>query len=57
MKKTGKRTKEAHVANTKYGMGDSYGTGIKQNMGKMRENYMDIPVGKKMGKLKKVTLA
>lgn len=52
-----KRTKEAHTANTKYGMGDSYGTGIKQNIGKMRENYMDIPVSKKMNKLKKVTLA
>lgn len=57
MKKPGKRTKEAHVANTKYGSGDNYGTGIKQKVGILRDSYMDIPVSKKIGKVKKITLA
>lgn len=57
MKKLGKRVKEAHVANTKYGSGDSYGTGIKQKVGIMRDSYMDNPIKPSMGKIKKVTLA
>jgi len=32
-----KANKEAHVANTKYGMGDYYGSGIRNPIGKMRE--------------------
>lgn len=32
-----KGLKQAHTANTKYGMGDYYGTGIKAPLGKMRE--------------------
>ena len=35
--KTGKKVQEAHVSNTKYGMGDYYGTGIKQKMGTIRD--------------------
>lgn len=31
---------ESHVANTKYGMGDNYGTGIKQKVGRMREDQL-----------------
>lgn len=42
-----KRTKEAHTAPTKYGMGDYYGTGIKQKMGRVRDNYVDYPVASK----------
>lgn len=52
MKKS-KTHKEAHAMSNKIGMGDYYGTGIKQKMGKMRESYtpMDNPVSLK--KLKK----
>lgn len=34
-----KANKQAHVANTKYGMGDSYGMGVKAKIGKMRGSY------------------
>ncbi len=45
-----KRTNEAHTANTKFGSGDYYGTGIKQKVGRMREDYMSNPISpKKMG--------
>jgi NAD dependent epimerase/dehydratase family enzyme len=30
----------AHTANTKYGMGDNYGTGIKAKLGRVREDMM-----------------
>ena len=51
MNKKLKRTPEAHVANTKYGMGDYYGTGIKQKVGTMRESYMEAgkPKSKSLG--------
>lgn len=29
--------KKAHTANTKFGMGDNYGTGIKQKIGRIRD--------------------
>lgn len=32
-----KKNRFAHVANTKYGMGDHYGTGIRQKLGRMRD--------------------
>jgi hypothetical protein len=32
-----KSNKEAHAPNTKYGMGDNYGTGIRAKIGKMRD--------------------
>lgn len=35
-----KPLKNAHTPNTKYGMGDHYGSGVKNNVGKMRENSM-----------------
>ena len=38
-KKTGPN-KFAHVTNTKYGMGDNYGTGIKAKVGRMRDDSM-----------------
>jgi hypothetical protein len=36
-KKVGKN-KFAHTPNTPYGMGDFYGTGVKQKIGRVREN-------------------
>ena len=35
-KKPGKN-RFAHTQNTKYGMGDNYGTGVRAKIGKMRE--------------------
>lgn len=35
-----KSLKNAHTPNTKYGMGDNYGSGIKNKVGKMRDNSM-----------------
>ena len=32
-----KKNRFAHTANTKYGMGDNYGTGIRAKLGKMHE--------------------
>lgn len=42
----------AHTANTAYGMGDNYGSGIKAKLGRVREDTMGMV---KMGpkKLKK----
>lgn len=40
MKKTPKAFKEAHSANKKFGMGDHYGTGIKNPVGKLRDEYL-----------------
>ncbi len=41
-----KPLKNAHTPNTKLGMGDSYGSGLKNKIGKMREDSMgmnDVP--------------
>lgn len=39
---------EAHTAKTKFGMGDNYGSGVKQKMGKMRSDSVGMrPVTKK----------
>lgn len=46
-KKIGKN-KFAHTADIKYGMGDNYGTGIKQKTGRMREESVGMrPVSRK----------
>jgi hypothetical protein len=37
-----KKPRFAHTANTKYGMGDNYGTGIKAKLGKMREDSVGM---------------
>lgn len=37
-----KKNRFAHTANTKYGMGDHYGTGVKAKIGKMREDSMGM---------------
>lgn len=49
MKKIENNT-EAHVDHTRYGMGDYYGTGIKQKVGTIRQEYMGLssPNPKKM---------
>jgi len=39
MKKSSNNT-EAHVDHTRYGMGDYYGTGVKQKIGTVRQDYM-----------------
>lgn len=43
---------EWHTAQTKFGMGDYYGTGIKQKIGRLRDSSLDAnPVSKsKLGK-------
>lgn len=35
-----KPKKESHASSSKIGMGDFYGTGVKQNVGHVREDYM-----------------
>jgi len=39
-----KGLKNSHTPNTKIGMGDYYGQGIKQKVGKMRSSSMDFSV-------------
>lgn len=47
----GKSHKESHVAPTKYGMGDYYGSGIKQKVGRIRDDYISKPISSsKLGK-------
>ena len=33
---------EWHTAKTKYGMGDNYGTGVRQKLGRVREDTMGM---------------
>ena len=43
-----KANKQAHVQNTKYGMGDHYGQGLKAKVGKMRDGTVGfVPLTKK----------
>lgn len=44
--KKAKSIKQFHTANTKIGKGDSYGTGIKQKVGKSIVNSMDYHMPK-----------
>lgn len=37
-----KKFKEAHSSNKKFGMGDYYGSGIKNPQGRMREDSMGM---------------
>jgi hypothetical protein len=37
-----KPLKNAHTPNTKYGMGDHYGTGIRAKLGRMREDSLGM---------------
>lgn len=34
--------RESHTANTKYGMGDNYGIGVRAKIGKMRDDSMGM---------------
>ena len=45
--KSTKPSKNAHTANTKYGMGDNYGTGVKQKLGKIVKNMGVKPISNK----------
>ena len=50
MKKV-KSNQSAHTSNSKMGMGDYYGTGVKQKVGRIVSNFDSAPVSnKKMGK-------
>jgi hypothetical protein len=42
-----KALKTAHTANTPYGMGDYYGSGVRNPMGKVKEGMGITPVGNK----------
>jgi len=37
-----KPLKNAHTPNTKYGMGDYYGTGVKQKLGRVRDDTIGM---------------
>lgn len=37
-----KKNRFAHTANTKYGMGDNYGVGVKAKLGRVREDTMGM---------------
>jgi len=52
-KKSKPKVKQWHVANTKFGMGDYYGTGIKQSLGRMRDSYTPPVNATPKAKLKK----
>jgi len=51
MKKS-KGLKTAHTSNSQIGSGDFYGTGIKQKVGRVREDYINMP-SKKPNTIKK----
>ncbi len=56
--KTSKASTTAHTAKTSKGMGDYYGTGIKQKIGKMRSPTVGMtPVSAKKVKTPPRTLA
>jgi hypothetical protein len=42
-----KKPRFAHTANTKYGMGDNYGTGVRAKFGKMRDGLGIMELNKK----------
>ena len=49
--KKAKFPKFAHVANTKYGMADHYGTGVRQKLGRMRDGLGMVTMSdKRIGK-------
>lgn len=54
--KKSKRNRFAHTANTPYGMGDSYGTGVRAKLGTMRSGLGMVTMSdKKLGKPPKST--
>lgn len=52
------KNKFSHVANTKYGMGDHYGTGVRAKLGKVRDTTVGFtPMKPKQLKTPPKTLA
>lgn len=49
--KVPKNRQGAHVAPTKFGMGDNYGTGVRQKLGKMRDGMGMKPLSSKKLKI------
>jgi hypothetical protein len=45
--KPAKPLKNAHTSNSKFGMGDNYGRGVKQKIGRVREGIGMVPLSKK----------
>ena len=37
-----KKARFSHTANTKYGMGDNYGTGVRQKLGRVRDDTVGM---------------
>jgi hypothetical protein len=52
-----KPLKNAHTPNTKYGMGDYYGTGVRQKIGRVREGMGMQPLTPKKLKTPPKSLA
>lgn len=52
-KKGGPHKGDWHVSNTSMGMGDYYGTGIKQQVGKVRDSYTPMAKPATLKQLKK----
>ncbi len=42
-----KKSRFAHTQNTKFGMGDNYGMGVKAKVGNIREGIGQVPIPKK----------
>ncbi len=47
--KKAKGLKQAHTSNQKFGMGDFYGVGVKNKVGRVNDSYMN-PKSKNIGK-------
>lgn len=46
--KNEKKSKEWHSSSSKVGMGDHYGSAIKQKVGRIRDSYSEVPMSNKM---------
>jgi hypothetical protein len=55
--KKSKPKKEAHASSSQIGMGDFYGSGVKQSLGRIREDFFNNPVNRKAVKKAPKTLA
>lgn len=55
--KPSKPLKNSHTPNTKYGMGDYYGTGVRNPLGKVKEGLGVVQVKSKKLKKPPKTLA
>lgn len=57
LKKVGKGLKNAHTSNSKIGMGDYYGTGVRNKMARSRDVMGSVPSSKKKIKTPPKSLA